>query len=408
MKKILFLSFAYPYGHFNPSDLCSTRIMKALVETGKYEVHCISCKSGNNNQCTYPHINGVITHYLPFSEGRLFYSRWLTHIQIVLLLPFYPFKHLWSNWKYYHACKKIILDEKYDLVIAQCNPEYSVIAGSLFKKNRYIDKLLVIFWDNFYGKLPRRFVPESYAIKRQRKVESWIARYADSLVSLYPLKAFHEKYGDVAEANGKRHYLGIPSIIQPLVNCKSSYKNIIKDDMINILYSGTVFRAEYVEFLVHIMNETKYANRINLIFFSRGVSENVFSELRATFKGTLQNSDWIPHKELLGLYNHVDFFVSFPGLPTAIRSKVFEYMSYGKPLILLYDDETDVNVTTFSRYPACLSVDERTCTKDKVKAMESYLDEYKEKKIPFEQVLRLFPLDSAMAYVDIIDSLLNT
>ena len=54
MKKILFLSFAYPYGHFNPSDLCSTRIMKALVETGKYEVHCISCKSGTNNQYTYP------------------------------------------------------------------------------------------------------------------------------------------------------------------------------------------------------------------------------------------------------------------------------------------------------------------------------------------------------------------
>ena len=91
-----------------------------------------------------------------------------------------------------------------------------------------------------------------------------------------------------------------------------------------------------------------------------------------------------------------------------VPSKIFEYMSYGKPLILLYDDETDVNVTTFTRYPACLSVDERTCTKDKAKAMESYLEEFRDRNIPFEQVLRLFPLDSARAYVDIIDSLLNT
>lgn len=408
MKKILFLSFAYPYGHYNPSDQCSTRIMRALVDTGKYEVHNISCISKNDKPSSYPIIDGVTTHFLPFPEGKLFYTRWITHIRIFLLLPFYPIKHLWANWRYYRACKTFLKNTNYDLVIAQCNPEYSVIAGSLLKKNCYIDKLMVIFWDNFYGKLPRRFVPDSYAIRRQRKVESWIARYADSLVSLYPLKEFHEKYGDVNEAKGKRHYLGIPSIIQPTVNGESSYKDIIKEDMINILYSGTIFRAEYVKFLVHIMNETKYAKRINLIFFSRGVSESVFSELRASFKGTIHSSDWIPHKELLELYNHIDFFVSFPGLPSAIRSKVFEYMSYGKPLILLFDDVTDVNVTTFSRYPACLSVDDNTLTKDKVRAMESYLDEYRDKNIPFEQVLKLFPLDSARAYVDMIDILLNT
>lgn len=408
MKKVLFLSFAYPYGHYNPSDQCSTRIMRALVEAGKYEIHNISCRSKNDKPCSYPIIEGVTTHFLPFHEGRLFYSRWITHFRIFLLLPFYPFKHLWANWKYYRACKTFLKNTNYDLVIAQCNPEYSMITGTLLKKKGYIDKLMVVFWDNIYGKFPRRFVPMSYAITRQRKVESWVARHADSLVSLYPLRAFHEKSGDVDEAKGKRHYLGIPSIIQPDVNGESSYKGVIKEDMINVLYSGTIFQANYVEFLVHIMNETKYAEQINLIFFSRGVSDNVFSELRTRFKGTIHSSDWIPHKELLELYSHVDFFVSFPGLTTAIRSKVFEYMSYGKPLILLYDDAADVNVTTFSRYPACLSVDDCTLTEDKVNTMESYLDEYKGKNIPFEQVLRLFPLDSARAYVDIIDSLLNT
>lgn len=39
MKKILFLSFSYPYGHFGPSDQCTMKIMDALVRTGKFEVH---------------------------------------------------------------------------------------------------------------------------------------------------------------------------------------------------------------------------------------------------------------------------------------------------------------------------------------------------------------------------------
>ena len=42
MKKILFLAFNYPNGFFFLFTNCTLRIMKALCESGRYEVHCVS------------------------------------------------------------------------------------------------------------------------------------------------------------------------------------------------------------------------------------------------------------------------------------------------------------------------------------------------------------------------------
>ena len=42
MKKILFLSFNYPYGEFGASTNSTVRIMKYLSNIDKYEIHCCS------------------------------------------------------------------------------------------------------------------------------------------------------------------------------------------------------------------------------------------------------------------------------------------------------------------------------------------------------------------------------
>lgn len=403
MKKILFLTFSYPYGHFGPSDQCTTRIMETLVRTGKYEVHNVSF-SGDNNQ--YPIIEGVHIHSLSLKESIQNRPAWLIRLLLMLKLPHYPYTKRESSKRIYKICTKLIESEQYDLVVAQNNPEESVMVGTWLKKNGYIDRLMIIFWDAIYGKLPRRVIPKQFALRRQFEAENKIAEYADLLVSLYPLKTFHNQYGDVPNALGKRDYLGIPSVTHPKSLGASSYKHVIKEDKINMLYSGTIFRSEYVAYLVELLNKTTYAESINLIFFSRGVSESDFANYKNNFKGTIHLSGWIPINDLLSLYPDVDYFLSFPGNPTAICSKVYEYMSYGKPLVLLYDDDNDVNVSTFSRYPACLSLDERLASDKHIHSLEEYIMRTKNVSISFEEVEKLFPNDTASAYQNLIESMI--
>ena len=405
MKKVLFLSYNYPYGLFGPSTLCTSRIMEELCQNDEFEVHNISFPK--NGKPAFRVLDRVQLHYLKSSPKMKNHSKLVTQMLNTWRRLNYPQSARAEGYAYYQECLQLIGNQHFDLVISQCYPEKCAWAGALLKEKGYVSKLMVIFWDNIYGKLPRRIIPEQYAIKGQRKAEGYIARHADLMVSLYPIKSFYEQYGDVPEAKGKRTFLGIPSIMKPRKLPLSPYQDVIKVDKINILYSGTIFRFEYVKYLVDLLNMSEKAEIYNLIFFARGISHKDFERLKESFKGNLEYHDWIPLDSLLALYPKVDFFTSFPGNPTSICSKVYEYMSYGKPILLLYDDDRDVNVSTFSRYPAFTALDVRERVDKNTVPLERFVKENKGKDIPFEVTESLFPSDTAKAYVDLMAGVLN-
>lgn len=406
MKKVLFLSYNYPYGLFGPSTLCTSRIMEALCQNDTFEVHNIS--SPQNETPAYRVLDKVQLHYLKSSPKVKHHSKYVTQIQNTWRRLNYPRDARTEGYAYYQECLQLIGGQHFDLVVAQCYPEKCAWAGAMLKENGYANKLMVIFWDNIYGKLPRRIIPEQYAIKGQRKAEGYIARHADLLISLYPIKSFYEQYGDVPEAEGKRTFLGIPSILKPKDLPASPYQNVVKADKINILYSGTIFRLEYVKYLVNLLNMSEKAENYNLIFFARGISHRDFEILKECFIGNIEHHDWIPLDSLLALYPKVDFFTSFPGNPTSICSKVYEYMSYGKPMLLLYDDDRDVNVSTFSKYPAFAALDMRERADKNIVPLERFITENKGKDIPFEVTESLFPSDTAKAYVDLMAGVIGS
>lgn len=400
MKKVLFLSFNYPEGGFGPSTLCTTRVMRELCETKQCEVHCISYEGAGKN--VYDSIAGVVIHKIGLKPYRHTTSVFLIHLMAFLKIPFFPFVSIIDDIKHYRACKHFLRENVFDLVIAQYATEQSLLSGVLLKKQHYINSLMVLFWDNIYGKKPRRVIPSRFANRRQFIVENWVAKYADSLVSLYPIKSFHEVQGDVPNAKGKRYYLGIPSIVRPKSIKNSSYQYLIKTNKINMVYSGTIFKIEHFEYFVKLLNKTNFASDINLIIFTRSVSKDYISSFQGSFSGSIEAPGYIPVDELLSLYPSIDFFISFPGAPTAICSKVFEYMSYEKPLILLYEDDLDVNVSTFSRYPYCESIDYRLPLEDNVMKIDNYITIANGKTVPFNIVENLFPNDTAASYVKMI------
>lgn len=83
-------------------------------------------------------------------------------------------------------------------------------------------------------------------------------------------------------------------------------------------------------------------------------------------------------------------------------------MSYGKPLLLLYDDDRDVNVSTFSRYPAFTALDVRERAENIIVPLDRFITENKGKEIPFEMTEKLFPSDTAKAYVDLITGVIDS
>ena len=405
MKRILFLSYNYPSGNFGPSTNCTTRIMKKLCESGNYKISCVSYESRGVD--AYDYLPGIELLRLPIKAKRRLLPRWAKQFLTIIKIPLFPFGQLFASHRLYRATRDLIRGMHFDLVICQYLPEESLLSGVWLKKHGQINNLMVIFWDNIYGKLPRRIIPKHFALRRHRWAEGFVAKYADQLVSLYPIKSFHEKYGELPEAKGKREYLGIPSVIRPQVISSSEKQGVIVSGKINILYSGTIFRESYVEYLVDLLNDTPLADQINLVFFQRGVSSEKWDALKKRFRGSIYSSGWIPLQDLLAFYSKADFFISFPGVPTSICSKLYEYVSYGKPILVLYDDDTDVNITAFSRYPAFYCVDTRCRAAEKALDVSFFIQSNNGRTILFEECERLFAKDSPQAFVELIDKILE-
>jgi glycosyltransferase involved in cell wall biosynthesis len=318
-----------------------------------------------------------------------------------LSLFFYPINFIVSDFIHYKKAKEICSKLKFDLVISQCYPEQSVISSVLLKRKGYIENLMVIFWDNLYGKLSSKRLLH-LSLLRQKIVESYIAKYSNTIISLYPIKDFHEKYGEVKNAIGKRFYLGIPSVLHPTAPIETRHKSVIIEDKINVLYSGTIINKKDLLYLVSLFNKSRYAKKINLVFFSQGLDNEVFVELQNSFVGTINNYGYIPVKELHSIYYDVDVFLSLTGNPKAIRSKCYEYMSFGHPMMFLFDDESDVNISTFSNYPLRLVIDIRSAFDVNVEVLDKFLSGSIGKRVPFDYVESIYKLDSASAYVDLI------
>lgn len=406
MKKILFLSFSYPYGHFGASDNCTVRIMEAMVRTGQYEVWNLSYNpKEENSQPNYKIVEGLKLLYLPFPEKRTHHSYAIEHLLLFLKIPTYPLFSPVSIWRHYKACKSVLKDKHFDLVISQCSPQDSVMSSALLRKIGIIDKMMVLFWDNIYGKIPRMVIPKWFALYRSSRLENWIARYADCLLSPSPVKQFHERYGDVKEAMGKRVYLEHPSITPPKKQESMTSDKFIKDDKINILYAGRVYFKEQLEFCINLLDKTSSADKINLILLTKGLSESDFKDITKDFKGNAILSGWIPLDELNALYSKTDFCIAISGYSSSVSSKVYEYMCYGKPVIHFYEEEEDVTKLAISRYPLSMSVGLKQDLDTYVVSIDNFIKDSLGKQVPFDEVERLFPDATGAAYVKVISEM---
>lgn len=408
MKKILFLSYAYPYGHYGPSDNCTVRIMDELSHTEGFEVYNISGLPKNaNSKPTYKVIDNLQLLQLPFPEKQVDHSYLIEHLLLFLKIPIYPIVYPWRIWTYYRACKKILNNYKFDLVIAQCAPHESVITGALLKKNGYVEKLMVIYWDNIYGKTPHSIIPKNFAKRRRRALENWIARYADKIISPIPVKSFHDQYGDVNEARNKRVYLGHPSISRPQIVESSLTQDFIQKDKINILYAGRLYDMEDISYSINLLNSTSIADRINLIFFFyKKPSEIEMSKMSQGFKGRVKFSGCVPFEELIALYSSIDIFLGYAGVDASqVISKIYDYMCFGKPIIYFYKDDNDVNVEEFAHYPLFRSINVLYPNSDN--AFGEFINKAIDQRVAFDDVERLFPSATTSAYVNVINNVLN-
>ena len=413
MAKILFLTSSFPDMRRSATMLCTHRIMECVADSGRHETHALCLQY--EGEVSEEIINGIHVHRCKPSlwtqwrqrvmESRKHHliERFLEVSQKAFTIPSFPNTEPITIRKYYAAAKRLQQKENFDMVVSEHHGLLTLLSGCRLMQNFNV-KHVAMLWDPVKGQIATIKLPKSYTDSRIAKVETFVAKNTTLQISTKSMQQYHDVEGDISADH--RIYLDIPSILKPELEVPTEYLNLFQDDGINIVFSGLLSGSQRdPRPIIRLLNKTAYAEKINMIFFSMGACD-VLNEAAKFFKGNIVVHDYIPLSELHTLYLHADYLLNVSHVnPNMVPSKIFEYMSYGKPIISTYLTDGDSAQNYICKYPEGLCLDLKRTQDENLKALNSFLSK-KHSIVDFNTVKTLFENNTPDTYLSVIDRII--
>ena len=107
---------------------------------------------------------------------------------------------------------------------------------------------------------------------------------------------------------------------------------------------------------------------------------------------------YVSQETLVNVKNLTDCFLSigfnYTGTVTSIPSKIFEYMSTGKPIIHVSGGNNDTAIPYLQKYGNALIVDPKESMDENAALVEKFLKEYADRRIELEDLRKRFPMNT--------------
>lgn len=417
-KKILFTIQWYP-SLKSANVLCDEEVINELKKNDNYEIHLLVPQA--YSQKSFEVIDGVYIHRFKRNKfwtlvtwakmnSNNMISSWILKLQRIVLrirqfvyIPIYPidelsFVHLFAN-------KAIKLHEKigFDMVVSEHSGVETLLAGYYLKKNYPNVKYLPILWDPILGKKYARYLPLKYAHRKLKDFESSILYVADFVVSMTSHQQILKKYFDDNFLFSKFRFLDLPKLSRPVLRTKD--RVYTKSNSLNFVYAGIISLPDRDPYqLLESLDELGDKDINVSIFTARDVDK--FNKRKKYKNIEVTYYNYIKRDKLLSVYESADFFINLgDSYSNMLPSKIFEYMSYGKPIISTYLTEDDCTINYLQRYPLCFLFNQNH--PQPVEELKQFINNNKGVRMNYDKVRELFPHNSPKQYVDLIIELLN-
>ena len=414
MKKILFLTRSYPDTFGSATILCMHRVLNCVAESGRYEVHVLSMRYPGD--ASEEQVGNVTVHRmkptlwqqmrnsLQKSRKHQKVARLMEVVTKTITIPTFPRTEPLTDRWFTRAAMKLQREIEFDMVVSEHHGLTTLLTGCRLMKEYSGLKHVAVLWDPVKGQMATVKLPKSFTDKRIEQVELFTAKYTTLQISTRSMKAYHEEHGDIVADH--RIYLDIPSVLKPEEEVPTDKLELIKEGAINIVFSGLL--SEYYRDarpIIRLLNQCDKAEQLNLVFFGRGEKEAVEIEAK-NFKGTIVYHDYIPLSELHTMYRHADYLLNVSHInANMVPSKIFEYMSYGKPIISTYVTDGDAAQRYVSRYPEGICIDLKKPVERNVVVLNDFMRR-EHNSVEFEWVKEEFKDNTPERFLEVIEGLL--
>ena len=386
--------------------------MEYAATSGRYdEVHALCCRFKGEKVCEK--IKGIYVHrFNPsiwfkvqnYVANNKKIKRICEVLQKIVMIPFFPKLYPITTRRFYKATLLLQKSNKFDIVVSAHGGLLTLLTGCRLKKTIVTLNHIALLWDPVKGQIATAFLPKSFTDKRIDNIERFVADNTSLQISTASMREYHLENGDIAANH--RVYLDIPGILEPTYEVPTNHLKLLREGYINIIFSGLLSANQRdPRPIIQLLNNCIYAERINLIFFSMGANE-VLNDAKKKFKGSITIHDYIPLAELHTMYIYADYLLNISHVNSnMVPSKIFEYMSYGKPIISTFTTKGDAAQTYISRYSEGLCIDLNNPEETNINLLDTFFSS-EHKIIPFDIVKEQFIENTPESYIQVFDDFL--
>lgn len=316
-------------------------------------------------------------------------------LKLIITSPTWPIVSPLYSYRFYKKAKELVEKEEFDAIVSIYTPVDALLGGYFIKKKFPEIKYIQYFLDSLSGGYgPKQFSKER-TIKRGLRIESKVFEEADKIVLMKSSEEHQMKYN--SRFCDKFIFLDIPMLSEPEEIIEESNQ----DATVKLLFVGSLSaNVRNPETLITALENIGNDN-ISCEFVGNITCKDKFNNLKKLYGDRLILTDFINHDDLLEKIAQADILINVGNLiSTMVPSKIFEYMSYGKPIISTFDIENEPSKKYLEKYPLALLLSKNDCAGDNAQKIQEFIKDTAKKRVVFEEVENVFRLNTPKAFID--------
>lgn len=398
------------------NGICVNAVMKSLLCRGHY-IDCISNrefgepdafqKDGIHYWGVRPRIVYRISSRLIRTKNKLWVSKLLiiiayliNKIQLFFSIPSWPVISRSYSKRIFTVSKRLFEIEPYDYIIPTYTQIDTLIAAERIKKLHPSVKYIPYLLDSMAGGYGPKMFSKKWITKRGLKWEAKLFPISDQIIMMRSSKSFYDERKVSLGYYEKIVFLDIP-LFMPKKNVETRVKR--NDGIKHILYVGSIpVNIRNPLFFLEVFTSLKRMD-VDLTIIGTSTCETMLNEY-CTRDKRIRRIQQISHDEALHKIDEADILLNLGNnINTMMPSKVFEYMSSGKPIISTAPIKNEPCIPYLAKYDYALIIDESNTIESEIAKLDSFISNAK--AIDPNKLRQKFSLNMPDAVVETINLL---
>lgn len=385
------------------TGLCVHQLAKQLASEGN-EVYTV-CYGTESMVDFYDGVNVVGVRPPMYLSEETFNSslskeirKAVSRISKLVHITSYPLRSTALVHKYQHAVERIIKKKKTAKIIASYTPLEAVVAGMEIKR-KYKESVEIVYYStdtlsNEQGE--DGILPASYRRKCGIRWEKQLFSVYDQIIVMECHKEhyFSETYKPYWE---KMKTASFP-LFSKMESCEITDKT---SDAVSLVYAGTLYRVlRNPQFLCDCLVQLSREIKIEVDFLGGGDCDDILRDAAKASGGCIRMHGMESHETAMRYLNTSDVLLSIGNAESPMApSKIYEYMSTGKPIIHVYSWEDDPCIQPLKKYGNALLIKEHAT--NAVSEISSFIES--RRQLPFYEVEEKFITSTPQYTVNILE-----